>query len=259
MSTPDTLLGRTPVVILAGGLGTRLRPVLTDLPKGLAPIGDEPFLQVQVELLRDQGAREFVLCVGHLAGHIRNWLGDGAKWGVRVRYSEDGERLWGTGGALKRAERYFTPRAVVLNGDTYLAVSYERLLEHHLRARGHAGALATLSLARAADAGRYGTVLLDAGGEYLTGFREKEAAADGAERWLNAGAYVIERDLLDLTEAGVPASLERDVLPRVLAAGRAVAAFKCAGPFHDIGTPTDLARFIDHYKDVQNGRRQRAG
>jgi NDP-sugar pyrophosphorylase family protein len=259
MGTPDTLLGRTPVVILAGGLGTRLRPVLPDLPKALAPIGDEPFLQVQIELLRDQGAREFVLCVGHLAGRIRDRLGDGAPWGVRMRYSADGERLLGTGGALKRAERYFAPRALVLNGDTYLAVAYERLLEHHLWARGCTGAVATLSLARAPDAGRCGTVLLDAGGDYLSGFREKEAAIDGAERWLNAGAYVIERDLLDLIEPDVQASLERDVLPRVLAEGQQVAALKCAEPFYDIGTPADLARFVDHYKDVRNGRRQCAG
>jgi NDP-sugar pyrophosphorylase family protein len=258
MNTADTLLGRTPVVILAGGLGTRLRPVLTDLPKGLAPVGDEPFLQVQIEMLRGQGAREFVLCVGHLAGHIRDHLGDGTKWAVRIRYSADGERRLGTGGALKRAERYFTPRAVALNGDTYLAVSFERLLEHHLRARGDAGAMATLSLARAPDAGRYGTVLLDAGGQYVTGFREKEAATDGARRWLNAGAYVIERDLLDLMEPDAPASLECDVLPRVLAAGHRIAAFRCAGPFYDIGTPADLARFTDHYKDVRNGRSQPA-
>src|SRR5260370_34350177 len=164
MSTPDTLLGRTPVVILAGGLGTRLRPALTDLPKGLAPIGDEPFLEVQIELLRDQGARDFVLCVGHLAGHIQGRLGDGGKLGVSIRYSLDGERLLGTGGALKRAERCFAPRAVVLNGDTYLAVAYERLLEHHLRARERAGVLATLSLAQAPDPRRYGTVVLDASG-----------------------------------------------------------------------------------------------
>jgi NDP-sugar pyrophosphorylase family protein len=259
MSTADTLLSRTPVVILAGGLGTRLRPILADLPKGLAPIGDEPFLQVQIDLLRDQGACDFVLCVGHLAAHIQGRLGDGVRWGVRIRYSADGERLQGTGGALKRAERYFAPRALVLNGDTYLAMAYERLLERHQEARERAGVLATLSLARAPDARRYGTVLLDAEREFVTGFKEKDAATGGADRWLNAGAYVIERDLLDTIEPDVPASLERDVLPRVLAAGRKVAALKCAEPFHDIGTPGDLARFIDHYKDVRNGRRKRAG
>jgi NDP-sugar pyrophosphorylase family protein len=247
-------------VILAGGLGTRLRSVLPDSPKGLAPIGDQPFLQIQIEMLREQGAREFVLCVGHLAKQIRDRLGDGTKSGVHIRYSTDGEHLLGTAGALKRAEQYFRPRALVLNGDTFLAVAYQRLLQHHAAARERSGVVATLSLARAPDAGRYGTVVLDTAGEFLAGFREKEAAPiTSTERWLNAGAYVIERDLLDTILPGEVASLERDVLPALLAAGHRVAALKCAEAFHDIGTPCDLAEFIDHYKDVKDGRWQRAG
>jgi NDP-sugar pyrophosphorylase family protein len=259
MTTSETLLSGTPVVILAGGLGTRLRPVLSDRPKGLAPIGDDPFLKIQIELLREQGARDFVLCVGHLAAHIQLQIGDGASWGVRVRYAVEGERLLGTAGALKRAERFFEPRALVLNGDTYLAVDYERLLRHHEQMAEQADVLATLSLAKAPDAGRYGTVVLDADGNYLTGFKEKDDANDATERWLNAGAYVIERRLLDRMEADVAASLERDVLPNAIAAGRKIAAVRCTETFYDIGTPQDLAKFIDYYRGVKNGRRKRAG
>jgi mannose-1-phosphate guanylyltransferase len=258
MNAAAATLCDTPVVILAGGLGTRLRSVLPDLPKGLASIGGEPFLQIQLELLRDQGAREFVLCVGHLAGHIQAQFGDGSGWGIRVRYSVEGEQLLGTAGALKLAERFFEPRALVLNGDTYLAVDYKRLLEHHLRARA-AGAVATLSLARAPDAGRYGTVLVDADSRFVTGFREKESASGAMGRWLNAGAYVIEKDLLAKLQPNVVSSLERDVLPSVLAAGGKVAALPCLESFYDIGTPQDLTRFIGHYKDVKNAGRQRAG
>jgi D-glycero-alpha-D-manno-heptose 1-phosphate guanylyltransferase len=259
MNALETLLSRTPVVILAGGLGTRLRSVLPDQPKGLAPIGAKPFLQVQIELLRDQGARDFVLCVGHLGAHIQDQFGDGAAWGVRIQYSVEGGRLLGTAGALKLAERFFRPRALVLNGDTYLAVDYERLVQRHREAREEAGVLATLSLARSPDAGRYGTVLLDAAGQHLIGFKEKEAAPDATEQWLNAGAYVIEHDLLNAVRPNVVASLERDVLPAVLAAGHRVAALKCEEPFYDIGTPADLAKFIDHFMDVKDGRRKRAG
>lgn len=258
MNDTAATLGDTPVVILAGGLGTRLRSVLPDLPKGLASIGGEPFLQIQMELLRDQGAREFVLCVGHLADHIQAQFGDGSRWGIRVRYSVEGEKLLGTAGALKLAERFFAPRALVLNGDTYLAVDYERLLEHHLWARA-AGAVATLSLARAPDAGRYGTVLLDADGRFVTGFREKDAVSGVMGRWLNAGAYVIEKELLAKLQPDVVLSLERDVLPGLLASVGKIAAFPCLESFYDIGTPQDLTRFIGHYKDVKNARRQRAG
>src|SRR5438477_10610039 len=118
------MLSQVPVVILAGGLGTRLRPVLSDRPKGLAPVGERPFLEIQIELLRAQGARRFVLCVGHLAGQIEAYFGNGGRCGVRIDYSIEGEQLLGTGGALKLAERFFQPRALVLNGDTYLAVDY---------------------------------------------------------------------------------------------------------------------------------------
>src|SRR5438045_1653163 len=109
-----------PVVVLCGGLGTRLSPVVADRPKALAPVGDRPFLALQLELLRDRGARHFVLCVGHVAEQIEMTFGDGASLGVRIDYSRDGEKLLGTGGALKRAERFFEPAAVVVNGDTYL-------------------------------------------------------------------------------------------------------------------------------------------
>src|SRR5438552_3831532 len=120
------MLSQTPVLILAGGLGTRLRPVLSDRPKGLAPIAGRPFLQIQMELLHDSGARHFVLCLGHLADQIRSAFGDGSNLGVRIDYSMEGECLLGTAGALKLAERFFQPRGLVLNGDTYLAADYDR-------------------------------------------------------------------------------------------------------------------------------------
>jgi NDP-sugar pyrophosphorylase family protein len=241
------MLAQTPVVILCGGLGTRLQPVLADVPKGLAPCGDKPFLEIQLELLRDQGARRFVLCIGHLAEQIQRAFGDGRRWGVHIDYSVEGEHLLGTGGALKLAERAFQPRALVLNGDTYLAADYAGLLRHHLDARRLSGALATVALAKADDATRFGTVLLDEARRYLSGFREKDASATGGG-WLNAGAYVLERGLLDFMRPGIPASIERDVFPAVLQAGRKIAAFPCAEAFYDIGTPGDWQRFVQLYE-----------
>ncbi len=244
------MLAQTPVVILCGGLGTRLRPALAGVPKGLALVGDKPFLEIQIELLRAQGARHFVLCVGHLADQIQATFGDGGRWGVRVDYSVEGDQLLGTGGALKLAERFFRPRAVVLNGDTYLAADYEQLVRHHVEEHERSGVVATLTLARADDATRFGTVLLDEVGRYLTGFREKDAAGADAG-WLNAGAYVIERELLDLMGPGEAASVERDVFPDALRAGKRLAARTGAEPFYDIGTPGDWRRFAALYGQLQ--------
>lgn len=252
------MLGETPVVILAGGLGTRLRPVLSDRPKGLAPVAGRPFLQIQIELLRDCGARLFVLCVGHLADHIRSALGDGRGLGVRIEYSVEGERLLGTAGALKLAERFFRPRALVLNGDTYLATDFNRLVSRHAEEHARSGALATVALAQLEDSARFGTVLLDPTGRYLIGFREKDTAATGTG-WLNAGAYVVERALLDGVPPGMPTSLEREVFPEILRTGGRLAAAPSEEPFYDIGTPEDWVRFAARYDSLERARPRRAG
>ncbi len=242
-------LSEIPVVILAGGLGTRLRSVLADRPKGLAPVGDQSFLEIQISLLRDQGARRFVLCVGHMAPQIHDCLGDGSRLGVRIHYSLEPETLLGTGGALRLAERYFDPYALVLNGDTYLAADYGEILEHHLEQRKDDPILATLVVSRLEETQRYGTVLLDAAESHVTGFREKAAEANGPG-WLNAGVYVIERPLLERARRGIPCSLERDVFPTALADGIKIAAHRCRKPFYDIGTAESLQQFRKAYLDV---------
>jgi NDP-sugar pyrophosphorylase family protein len=247
-------LAECPILILAGGLGTRLLPVVADRPKGLAPIGERPFLEIQITLLRDQGARRFVLCVGHRADQIRDTMGDGSRLGVQIDYSVEAESLLGTGGALRLAERFFAPRALVLNGDTYLAADYVQLLSHHLAERTGAGVVATLTLARLDEARRFGTVLLEPGGRFLAGFHEKHQDRIGPG-WLNAGAYVIERDLVDMIPPGVPCSLERDVFPGALAAGRRLAAFPCSEAFFDIGTPDDFQAFLGHFQEWDQKRR----
>ncbi|MFM8273157.1 MAG: sugar phosphate nucleotidyltransferase [Gemmata sp.] len=229
-----------PVLVLCGGLGTRLRPAVADRPKALAPVGREPFLAMQLKALRARGARHFVLCVGHMADQIDAAFGNGAGLGARVDYSRDGEALRGTAGALKRAERFFAPSAVVVNVDTYIDVDLRRLARVHDTAKGARGAVATLTLAVVPAADRFGAVELDASGR-VCAFREKRAGAGG---WANAGVYVIERALLDRVPANVPASLECEVFPRALLDGLELASLPHQGPFRDIGTPDDLRAFV---------------
>jgi NDP-sugar pyrophosphorylase family protein len=241
-------LAECPVMILAGGLGTRLRGVISDRPKGLAPINDRPFLEIQIALLRDQGARRFVLCVGHRADQIRACLGDGSRLGVCIDYAVEPEVLLGTGGALRLAHRFFQPCALVLNGDTYLATDYNRLLDHHAEERAGSNVVATLTLARLEQTQRFGTVLLEPTGHYLSGFIEKTAEQQRAG-WLNAGAYVIERDLIERIPAGVACSLERDIFPAALSDGLRIAAQPSQEPFFDIGTGEDYQRFCRLHAD----------
>jgi NDP-sugar pyrophosphorylase family protein len=229
-----------PVVVLCGGLGTRLRPAVGDRPKALAPVGGRSFLAMQLELLRERGARHFVLCVGHMAEQIEAAFGAGSALGARIDYSRDGAKLLGTGGALKRAERFFAPAAVVVNGDTYIDVDLRHLSRVHASARSR-GAVATLTLAQVPDATRFGTV--EVLGDRVTNFREKQPTATG-EQWVNGGVYVIERELLARVPPGEVVSLERDVFPAALRDGLTLAAFAQNARFTDIGTPDAFHEFV---------------
>lgn len=117
-------LSAWPVAILAGGLATRLRPITETIPKTLVTVAGEPFLAHQLRLLHSHGIREAVLCVGHLGEMIEQQFGDGGAYGVHLRYSFDGPKLLGTGGAIKRALPLLGDRFLVLYGDSYLPMDY---------------------------------------------------------------------------------------------------------------------------------------
>src|SRR5882724_10444866 len=157
-------------VILVGGLGTRLRSVVTSKPKVMAPIGERSFLELLVRQLRSQGIRRLVFCTGYLADQIESKFGDGNSWDVSIEYSKE-EMPLGTGGAVKLARRYLgdAPEFLVLNGDSFLEIDLPSLIAFH---RQHAGAIATMAVLRVESASRYGTVDVDANGK-VAGFAEK--------------------------------------------------------------------------------------
>jgi NDP-sugar pyrophosphorylase family protein len=122
-------LSEIPVAILAGGLATRLKPLTEKIPKVLLPVAGRPFLAHQLELLRAQGIRRVVLCLGHLGEMVVKEFGNGAAHGVQLEYSFDGPKLLGTGGALKRALPKLGDRFFVLYGDSYLPIAYIPIAE----------------------------------------------------------------------------------------------------------------------------------
>lgn len=222
-------------VILAGGLGTRLRSVYPDIPKALVPVHGKPFLEWQIELLASQGWRSFVLCVGYAAEKIERHFGDGSRWGVVIEYSAEAAPL-GTAGAVRHAARFLRETALVLNGDTYLAMDYHALVAHHRAAAQGGQILGTLALTSVTDSSRYGQVQLG-DDTRIVSFQEKAASA--APQLVSGGVYVIEPALIDLIPAGGPVSLEKEVLP-ALAARRALSGFRAPDRFLDMGTPAGL-------------------
>lgn len=220
-------------IILAGGLGTRLRPVVSDVPKALAIVRGRPFVEHLLLRLRRQGYGEAILCVGHLADQIVDAIGTGEQLGMRVTYSVESSPL-GTGGALKLAQPLISDeRFFLLNGDSFLDIWLPDLAAAHELT----GARATIALVRHEDAGRYGTVDLADDGS-VRSFIEKSEV--GGPALINAGVYVVEREVLDFVEPNRPVSFEREVLPALI--GNGLHGSVVDGFFIDIGIPEDFER-----------------
>jgi mannose-1-phosphate guanylyltransferase len=229
-------------LILAGGEGTRLRPLTSTVPKPVVPLVDRPFIRFMLDWLRSHGVEDVVMSCGHLASGVRNVLGDGSAFGIRLRYVEEPRPL-GTGGALKYAESLLDERFLMLNGDVLTDIDLTAQMAQHERT----GATATLALTPVEDPTAYGLVRTREDGE-VTEFVEKPAPDQIDTRNISAGAYVLERRVLELLAADEPASIERDVFPRLVGKG----LYGCVSDAYwlDIGTPE---RYLEGTFDILEG------
>jgi D-glycero-alpha-D-manno-heptose 1-phosphate guanylyltransferase len=218
-------------IVLVGGLGTRLRGMVDDLPKPLAPVAGRPFLAYVLDLLAESGLRRVLLATGYLSERVESTVG--RTWrGLQIDYSVEDSPL-GTGGAIARAAaRLHGDSAHVFNGDTFIRfdpASLEGLVHQ-------TGAVLGMVLAQVPDVGRYGSVDVD--GEFARGFREKGASGGGL---INAGSYFLTPAAISGLPASTKYSFEEDVL-KPLASGRKVAVLTRSAGFIDIGVPEDYLR-----------------
>ena len=231
-------------VVLVGGEGTRLRPLTDDVPKPALTLVDRPFLAYMVEWLAGHGVDEVVLACGFRPDVLRRALGEDEHRGTRLRYVVEPDRR-GTAGAIRFAAEALgdalDDRFLALNGDVLTDLDLTALLREHERA----GARATLALHPVEDSSAYGLVSRDEDGAVLE-FREKTGEAVPGE--INAGAYVLERSVLDLIPAGREVSIEREVFPRLVGAG--LRALPLNGYWMDIGTPE---RYLQASWDILEG------
>lgn len=219
-------LGSVTAVILAGGLGTRLRSAVPDRPKAMAEVAGRPFLAHLLGRLESAGVGAAVLCVGHLGERIRDAFGAGFG-ALRLGYAWERELL-GTGGALRNALPLVdTETVLALNGDSWCEGDLAAFLDWH----GARDSRLSLMLTRVPDSGRFGAVEVDAGGA-VTRFLEKSPEAGPG--WINAGLYLAPRATLAAIPAGRVVSLERDIFPALI--GRGLYGWQGGGRFIDIGT-----------------------
>jgi D-glycero-alpha-D-manno-heptose 1-phosphate guanylyltransferase len=223
----------TKVLLLVGGLGTRLRSMLPLAPKALARIGSVPFVELLISRLRDQGFTELIMCTGHLADQIERQFGDGSELGVSIEYSRESRPL-GTGGAVKLAEKLLQDHLdfLVMNGDSLLDIDLADLVRLHRTGQ----CIATIAVVAVDDASRYGTIVTDSSSRILE-FHEK--TGDHSPGVINAGVYVFSSSVFRHIPLG-EVSLEKGVFPKLLERG--VYAAKQTGMFIDIGTPADYLR-----------------
>lgn len=232
-------------IVLVGGEGTRLRPLTSDTPKPAVTLVDRPFLAYAIEWLAAHGVTEIVLACGFLPDVLRVALGDEERHtGVRITYATEPERL-GTAGAIRFAAGALGDRLedrfLALNGDILADLDLGALV----RAHEGCGARATIGLYPVEDSSTYGLVRCDEEGQVLE-FLEKTGEAVPGE--INAGAYVLERSVLDLVPGGRAVSIEREVFPQLV--GNGLSARLLEGYWMDIGTPE---RYLQASWDILEG------
>ena len=232
-------------VILAGGEGTRLRPLTLSTPKPVAPVVDRPFLRHQLDLLSRAGVREVVFSVAYRPERVQAVFGDGSALGMHIRYAVE-ETPLGTGGAVRNAVDHLDERTIVLNGDVLTDVDLGAVIARHEGER----ASATIVLTPVPNPESYGPVETDARGR-VRRFLEKPRPEQITTNTVNAGIYVLETRVLELMPPAVNLSIERFFFPALLQRGDVVLGPVHRGYWIDIGTPE---KYLQVHRDILNRR-----
>lgn len=223
-------------VILGGGKGVRLRPFTYELPKPLIPIKGKPLMQHIVEFLRYFEIRDITIAIGYLGSKVKEYFGDGSKFGVRISYVEEEQPL-GTAGPLNLLRDQLRSTFLMMNGDVLADLNLNRLLSFHSQHDG----LATIALVRTREAERFGVIELN--GDKVVRFVEKPKAAK--EALVNAGIYIFEREIMSYVPKGY-AMLETDVFPRLVEEGL-LYGYEFNGQWLDVGTPEAYEKAIKQW------------
>ncbi len=224
-------------MVLAAGFGTRLAPITHTTPKPLVPVAGRPLLEHLLEFLRAGGIEEVVINLHHLGEQIEAHVGDGARFGLRVRYSAE-DPILDTGGGIKRAEPLLAGEPfVVANGDSLLEIRLRDLIDWH---RAHGG-VATLALRPDADAARYGVVELDDTDRVRRIVGLPPTAKPGTRALMFPGLHVLEPEVFRWMDAGGVFSITRVTYPRMIEAGLPVFGWETHARWITIDTPQTLA------------------
>jgi mannose-1-phosphate guanylyltransferase len=226
------------VVILVGGMGTRLRPLTDNCPKPIVPVLNRPFLEHTLAHLKRFGIVDIILAMSYLPEAMQDYFEDGEKFGVRLTYCLEKEPL-GSAGALKNAESYLDRPFVVLNGDNvFLEMDFNEVFTFHRKKR----AKATIFMTYVDDPSAFGVVETGAG-RRVKSFVEKPPRGTETTNWINAGGQILEPEVLEEIPPGRRYTLEKEVFPRMLETGQPVYGYTYKGYWLDMGRPQQYYNF----------------
>lgn len=236
-------------LILAGGKGTRLRPLTVYTPKPMVPVINRPFLLYQIDILRTAGVTDITLSLSYQPDKIEHVLGNGSEFGVNLRYITEPSPL-GTGGAYKFASDSLRETTIVFNGDILTNVDVAEIIDFHRIKKAEA----TLTLVSVDDVSRFGVSQVDTDGRILR-FVEKpsdDEVANMAAKTINAGIYILEPGILDLIAKDSNRSFEYDIFPEILSRKLPFFGYIMGGNYwQDIGTPEN---YLQAHHDFLSGK-----
>ena len=237
------MMGGLTAVVLAGGEGTRLRPLTNDLPKPVLPVANRPFFEYMLDHLRSAGVTRVIMALGYRAQPLIDRFGDGSAYGLLIDYVVEDKPL-GTSGAVRALLPELKETFLVLNGDCVTEVNIAAMVEQHVERREYA----TLAIHTVDDPSRYGVIVLDGIG-YVSRFIEKPPGPRFPANTVNSGVYVLEPEVFNYIGDGF-SMFEKDLFPAVLMSGVEIGSFPWDGYFIDMGTPDS---FLQLNRDVLTG------
>lgn len=221
------------VAILAGGQATRLRPLTEKTPKSMVMIQGRPFLEYQLDFLKKSGVTSIVLCIGYLGEQIESYFGDGRKFGVNIRYNYEGEKLLGTAGALKKAERLLEDPFFTMYGDSYLSLDFADAMSYFKSQNK----LALMTVYKNYDRYERSNTVIE--GDLVKKFSKKGKAKDMV--YIEYGANIFRKEALELVSENQHYFLE-ELFPNLIRQ-KELLAFEVKERFYQIGSPEGLKEF----------------
>lgn len=232
-------------LFLAGGMGTRLRPLTDRIPKPMVPVMGKPLLERTLETLKVHNVDDIILSTCYKRNAIEKYFGDGSNFGLKIHYVSEDFPL-GTGGAIKDCEKYFDDTFFIFNADILSNINFSEMLRYHKRKKADV----TIAVIRVDNPSAYGVIEYDEN-DYASSFREKPAPREVASHFINAGVYIFEPEVIRSIPSGRVVSVEREIFPKLIKNGLKIAVYKGCNYWLDIGTPE---KYIQAHRDGFEGK-----